>query len=107
MQPKVQIIIVLIGMLLVTTCRANNNLQTKYEWKLIDFNYDSAEERQEAINNGTFIPENVIPVGIDVHDNRLFVSLPRLKNGVPASLATINMNGKTKTAVSENTIMIE
>lgn len=95
MHLQVKLSTVLIGILLFTTCRANNNLQIKYEWKLIDFNYETTEERQEAIQNGTFIPENVIPVGIDVHENRLFLSLPRLKAGVPASLATIDMNGKT------------
>lgn len=92
MHPE-NIINTFIVFILIGTCSANNNLQTKYEWKSIDFNYKSAAERQEAINNQMFIPSNVIPVGIDVHEKRLFVSLPRLKHGVPASLATINMDG--------------
>lgn len=83
-----------IWLALIAACRANNNLQTKYEWKQIDFVYENETERQEAIDSQAFIPANVIPVGIDVHENRLFVSLPRLKNGVPATLATIDMNRK-------------
>lgn len=90
--PKVINIFLLLA--LIASCRANNNLQMKYEWKQIDFNYESADERKEAIDNQTFIPVNVIPTGIDVHENRLFISLPRLKSGVPASLATINMDGE-------------
>lgn len=91
--------ICIIGISLIAACWANNDFQTKYEWKTIDFNYETAAERQEAINNKMFIPPNVIPVGLDVHENRLFLSLPRLKHGVPASLAYINMNGKCEHCV--------
>lgn len=73
----------------------NCNLHVVYQWKEIDFNYPSLEERRMAVENMTFIPENVIPVGLEVHENRLFVTLPRWKNGVPASLAYVNLNGKS------------
>lgn len=86
--------IFIISLSLFATCWANNNLQTVYKWNVIDFKYDTAEERQAAIDNQTFIPTNVLPVGLDVHENRLFLSLPRLKRGVPASLATINLQGE-------------
>ncbi|XP_037732274.1 protein yellow isoform X3 [Drosophila subpulchrella] len=36
-----------------------------------------------------FVPKNNLPLGIDVHKNRLFVTTPRWKDGVPASLGTI------------------
>lgn len=88
--------IAIIGISLFASCWANNNLQTKYEWKTIDFNYETTAARQEAIDSKAFIPSNVIPVGLDVHENRLFLSLPRLQPGVPASLAYIQMNGKNK-----------
>lgn len=88
--------IFIIGFSLFVTCWANSNLQTKYKWNLIDFKYEKAEDRQNDIGNRKFIPTNVIPVGLDVYaeKNKLFVSLPRLKNGVPASLAYIDLNGK-------------
>lgn len=82
--------IYMIGISLFATCWANN-LDIKYQWKTIDFNYTSVEKRQEAIDKQTFIPNNVIPVGLEVYKDRLFLSLPRLKRGVPVSLAYINM----------------
>lgn len=88
--------IFIIGLSLFASCCANNNLQSKYEWKAIDFKYSNVSERLAAISSQTFIPANVIPTGLDVHENRLFLSLPRLKRGVPASLAYINMEGKNE-----------
>lgn len=95
MESTALINIFVIGFSLFTACRANVGFDIKYKWKTIDFNYPT-NERQMAIQNGSFIPDNVIPVGIDVHNDRLFLSLPRLKHGVPASLAYINMNGRQK-----------
>ena len=71
-----------------------NNLKVVYRWNEIDYAYPTPEERQLAIENQTFIPENVIPVGLEVHENRLFVTFPRWKVGVPASLAYVDLNGK-------------
>ncbi|KAH8406403.1 hypothetical protein KR222_000114, partial [Zaprionus bogoriensis] len=36
-----------------------------------------------------FIPKNNLPLGIDVYRNRLFITTPRWKDGVPASLVTV------------------
>lgn len=80
--------------LLVTGVVANDNLRVAYQWKQIDFEYPNIDERQAAITNLTFISENVIPVGLEVYKNRLFITLPRWKKGVPASLAYIDLNGK-------------
>lgn len=73
---------------------AADRLRVAYEWKQIDFAYRTAGDRQAAIEDGTFVPENVIPVGVERHEQRLFVTLPRWKTGVPASLAYIDMNGE-------------
>lgn len=70
---------------------AANNLELKFQWKTIDFDYENENMRQAAIDKQTFIPNNVIPVGLDIYQDRLFLSLPRLRHGVPASLAYINL----------------
>lgn len=79
---------------MVTSVFANDNLRVAYQWKQIDFEFPDIDARQEAIRNLSFISENVIPVGLEVYKNRLFITLPRWKKGVPASLAYIDLNGK-------------
>lgn len=87
---------ILLASLLVASCNAlaHDNLRVIYQWKQIDFEYPNIQERQFAISNGNFIQENVIPVGLEVYKDRLFITLPRWKKGVPASLAYIDLNGK-------------
>lgn len=58
-----------------------------FEWNQIDFEYETLYERQQAIDGGTFIPENNLPLGIEISNDRIFITLPRWKDGVPASLA--------------------
>lgn len=72
----------------------SKKLQTVFEWQQIDFKYSSADERDAAIQSGSFIPDNVIPVGIEATASRLFFTFPKLKPGVPASLAYIDLNGE-------------
>lgn len=92
MNIKIQILILLV--LFGINCHANSNFKAKYKWNLLDFEFETPQERVDAIKNGSFISENIIPTGIDVNDNRLFLALPRLKTGVPASLVTVHMNGE-------------
>lgn len=83
--------------LLVSICvlvECNDNLRVAYEWREIDFEYRSVSDRNEAIESKAFVPANVIPVGLEVYQTRLFITLPRWKRGVPASLAYIDINGK-------------
>lgn len=60
-----------------------------YEWRQLDFDYPTFLDRQRAILNGDFIPINTVPLGVDRWRNRLFVTMPRWKSGVPASLASL------------------
>lgn len=90
-------ILVIGGVLLVAAAyvvEANDNLQIAYQWKEIDFEFSSDKQRQDAIENGTFVVANVIPMGLEVYKNRLFLTLARWKTGVPASLAYIDLNGE-------------
>ncbi|XP_017126069.1 protein yellow isoform X2 [Drosophila elegans] len=71
------------------TLNSESQLEIVNEWKYLDFEYSTFVERQQAILNGDFVPKNNLPLGIDVYQNRLFVTTPRWKDGVPASLGTI------------------
>ncbi|XP_077299773.1 L-dopachrome tautomerase yellow-h isoform X2 [Arctopsyche grandis] len=63
-------------------------LRTLYQWNLIDFNYDSDGERKAALDSKDFIPENTLPLGLEIWKERVFVTFPRWKPGVPCTLAT-------------------
>lgn len=87
-----------ITFLLVTTClvfiNCNDNLRVAYQWKQMDYEFNNDIDRQNAIDKKLFIAENVMPVGLEVYKTRLFITLPKWKTGVPASLAYIDLNGK-------------
>lgn len=72
----------------------NDNLRVAFQWKQMNFDFRNDADRRDAIENGTFIPSNVIPMGIEVYKDRLFITLPRWKPGVPATLTYIDLNGK-------------
>lgn len=63
-----------------------NPFDIVYQWRLLDFQYPSVEERQNAITLGEYIPQNNLPLGVDTYENRLFITMPRWKQGVPFSL---------------------
>lgn len=86
--------IILATTVLIGQVHSNDNLRVAFEWKEIDFKYANAEERWSAIERYEFKPNNVIPFGIEVYQSRLFVTLPRWRDGVPASLAYLDLNGK-------------
>ncbi|XP_026317569.1 protein yellow-like [Hyposmocoma kahamanoa] len=67
---------------------------TLYRWKQIDFVYPSTAERQMAINNGLFNQTNVIPLGVERWKDRLFISTPKWKRGVPASLSVLPIHAE-------------
>ncbi|XP_050298512.1 protein yellow [Anthonomus grandis grandis] len=84
------VISTLIPLLLLVTATRGNKLNISYQWKIVDFDFGSSEKRQAAIDDKSFIPENNIPMGLEVYKNRIFVTLPRWKFGVAASLAYID-----------------
>lgn len=68
-----------------------NPFDIVFEWRQLDFEYPTFLDRQRAILNGDFIPINNVPLGVDRWRNRLFVTMPRWRNGIPASLASLQL----------------
>ncbi|XP_063825041.1 protein yellow-like [Ostrinia nubilalis] len=62
-----------------------------YEWNSIDFEWRSPEDRETSLNTNRYIPQNVLISGINFYGENLFLTLPRMLEGVPATLATIPM----------------
>lgn len=62
----------------------------------MDFEFESEAARDRAIFEGKFVPENNLPLGLGVWRDKVFVTLPKWKNGIPATLATVPRHSKTK-----------
>ncbi|CAB3224153.1 unnamed protein product [Arctia plantaginis] len=92
---------------IITTCYGDVQIASKqplgtlYRWKQIDFEFPNENLRQEAIYNRQFIPSNVIPLGIERWKDRLFISTPRWKKGVPATLSTVPIVSSTASPTLE------
>ncbi|CAH2236801.1 jg8560 [Pararge aegeria aegeria] len=69
-------------------------LGTLYRWRQIDFAFPTARHRQLFLQNGQFNQINVIPLGVERWKDRLFVSTPRWKRGVPATLSALPVSAQ-------------
>lgn len=83
--------LVFLQLVYLTTCM--EQLDIIYEWKQLDFQFLSPEARQQALDTRAFIPENNIPMGLEIYGDKLFITVPRWRSGVPASLTYVNLKG--------------
>ncbi|XP_021183944.3 protein yellow [Helicoverpa armigera] len=83
----------LVLLAVVSSATAAVKLQEMFSWNVVDWNYPDAYSRQQAIQSGALIQENALPVGIERWRNKLFVSVPRWKAGIPATLNYIPLDG--------------
>lgn len=58
-----------------------NNLVERFRWRFVDYEFPSEEARYAAIAQGLYIPENNLPVGIELWQDKIFVSVPRWAAG--------------------------
>lgn len=63
-----------------------------YEWKQLDYAFDSDVERNIAISSSNYIVENNLPLGLEAYEDRIFVTIPRWRKGVPATLTWVPKN---------------
>lgn len=59
------------------------------QWKQIDLEYPTKKARDAAIKSGRFIAENNLPLGLQVFRSKIFVTLPKWKEGVPVTLGVV------------------
>ncbi|EDX16352.1 yellow [Drosophila simulans] len=89
-QDKGWILVTLIT--LVTPSWAAYKLQERYSWNQLDFAFPNTRLKDQALASGDYIPQNALPVGVEHFGNRLFVTVPRWRDGIPATLTYINMD---------------
>ncbi|XP_063830851.1 L-dopachrome tautomerase yellow-f-like [Ostrinia nubilalis] len=64
----------------------------KFQWKLIDYAWEG-DFKDTALAMGAYIPENNMPTGLARWKDKLFITVPRWKRGVPSSLNYVYLNG--------------
>ncbi|XP_053609466.1 protein yellow [Plodia interpunctella] len=77
---------------LVYSISCMDQLNIRFEWKQLDYQFPTPQAREDAIADRSFIPENNIPMGLEIYQDKLFITVPRWKYGVPASLNYVNIN---------------
>ncbi|CAG9838937.1 unnamed protein product [Diabrotica balteata] len=71
-------------------------LQEHFQWNILDYEFPTEAIRRNALLTGRFKPENNLPVGIEIWQDKLFVSVPRWKEGIPATLNYVPLNSPVK-----------
>ncbi|XP_035743277.1 protein yellow-like [Vespa mandarinia] len=60
--------------------------QVIFQWNTIDVVWPSEDMRQLAIRKGDYIPANNLIAGIKFWKNKMYLTIPRWKDGVPVTL---------------------
>jgi len=74
----------------------NTGFKDRFTWGQIDLEYPNQDTKQMAINTGAFIPINNLLLGLEVWKNKMFLSLPQWRPGIPVTLAYVDLNSYTK-----------
>ncbi|XP_066158025.1 protein yellow [Euwallacea fornicatus] len=83
---------VFLAAVLVYQVSALANLEEVFAWKELSFVWPSDEFRANAIKSGDYVPENNLPLGIEKWKNKLFITVPRWKKGVAATLGYVPLD---------------
>ncbi|XP_076233712.1 dopaminechrome tautomerase [Calliopsis andreniformis] len=73
-------------LLLVAVTMCHEPFQVIFQWNTIDVVWPSDDERQYAVSHGDYIPANNFIAGIKFWKGKMYLSLPRWKDGVPVTL---------------------
>ncbi|KAF2905071.1 hypothetical protein ILUMI_01099 [Ignelater luminosus] len=74
------------------------NFKVIRQWKYINYSWPTSESYQTAITTSSYIPENIVIAGVTIFDNWFYLTMPRMKPGVPATLGRIPVNDVNDTA---------
>lgn len=69
---------------------------TVYEWEKVDLVWPDGSTRNEYIQGKIFIAENNAVNGIKIYKDQVYLTIPKLKEGIPFSLVAVRDDG-TKT----------
>lgn len=78
--------------LVCLTITTGHTLNTVYSWKQVEFELPNDSIRNGYIASRDYIPENNMPLGLAVWHKRMFVTVPRWKKGVLATLNSFSID---------------
>ncbi|XP_053994820.1 uncharacterized protein LOC128885082 [Hylaeus volcanicus] len=77
----------------ISGTRTYEKLRSIHAWKRLEYAFPNELARQNAIKSGEFVPGAAVPIDVDVynggHQSRIFVTTPRIENGIPATLGCV------------------
>ncbi|KAL3285117.1 hypothetical protein HHI36_019241 [Cryptolaemus montrouzieri] len=69
-----------------------------HQWQFLNYTWPSYWSYTHALENFQYIPENNAPTGVKIYGGKIFLSIPRFRPGIPATLAHVTLNeGGTRT----------
>lgn len=78
-------------LLLALTTVNCNPFTTLFSWKQLDHTFLDANMRKLYVKARNNYQENAVPYGLNILDDRLFLTVTRCSNGFPANLNYINI----------------
>lgn len=63
------------------------------EWEFINFTWPDPATYKQAVQTKSYQPENIIIAGVMYYDDFYYLSLPRMKEGVPVTVARVPTSG--------------
>ncbi|XP_061186174.1 uncharacterized protein LOC133194188 [Saccostrea echinata] len=88
---KVILMTIILGLLkqISSKCMSHDEMLV-YHWISVEFNWPNDTMKQEYIDSGKYIPENNAINGIKLYNDDVYLTIPRLKDGVAASLVKVD-----------------
>lgn len=89
---------ILAAVLMMATYAVAQDMQVLYGWTHVDYTFPSDAAREAMLRSGKFIPKNNIIIDVDYWEGvtsngrpqkKMFVTMPKLKKGIPVTLATV------------------
>lgn len=63
--------------LLCLSCIYCVKLEQKYLWQELEFAWPSESAREEAVTSGRYKVDHNLPLGLDIWNDKLFITVPR------------------------------
>ncbi|XP_003701307.1 yellow-f [Megachile rotundata] len=85
--------LLLVALFAVANCHDFNTVRS---WNYVDFNFANESVRNALISCGEYIPENNMPLGMQVWNDKIFITVPRWKKGVISNLNYFAKNDQSE-----------